>query len=281
MISDLLSKYLPESVATTASTAIVFTVVTIVLYLVGKLIVVPTVAKVLKSRGVEEHARNPLLKASWFGVLIGSVTVGFGAAGLGNFLTALATISAAGTLAIGFAMQNVIKNFVSGVFIFVDQPFKIGDWIEWDGYSGRVEDIEMRVTKVRTFDNELLTVPNGDLADNTVKNPVDADKLRLKVQLGIGYDDDIMQATDIILAEAENHDEILQEPEPSVRLVELADSSVGLQARLWIDDPNRSDYVKVKDEFVTAVKERFDENGIDIPYPQRELSGGVNLPSDE
>lgn len=280
MVFGLLSQYLPNSIASTLSTIIVLTVVTIGLYILGKILLVPTARKILKQRGVEEHARKPLMKIIWFVVILGSITVGFGAAGLGNFLTALATISAAGTLAIGFAMQNVIKNFVSGVFIFIDQPFKIGDWIEWNGYSGRVEDIDMRVTKVRTFDNELLTVPNGELSDNTVKNPVDASQLRLKPMFGIGYDDDIMNATEIIMDEAEKNEEILDDPDPSVRLVDLGDSSVGLQSRIWIDDPNRADYVKVKSDFVTSVKKRFDDNGIDIPYPHRELTGEVRTQND-
>lgn len=280
MVFGLLSQYLPDSIASTLSTIIVLTVVTIGLYILGKILLVPTARKILKQRGVEEHARKPLMKIIWFVVILGSITVGFGAAGLGNFLTALATISAAGTLAIGFAMQNVIKNFVSGVFIFIDQPFKIGDWIEWNGYSGRVEDIDMRVTKVRTFDNELLTVPNGELSDNTVKNPVDASQLRLKPMFGIGYDDDIMNATEIIMDEAEKNEEILDDPDPSVRLVDLGDSSVGLQSRIWIDDPNRADYVKVKSDFVTSVKKRFDDNGIDIPYPHRELTGEVRTQND-
>ncbi len=159
---------------------------------------------------------------------------------IGNFLQSLATIAAAATLAIGFAMQDVIANFVAGIFIFTDKPFRINDWIEWDGNSGIVEDISFRVTRVRTFDNELLTVPNSQLTDGVIKNPVAKDKLRLQVPFGIGYDDDIQQATDIILDEAEAHDGIMTTPEPSVRLTELGDSSVGLQSRIWIKNPSRS-----------------------------------------
>lgn len=279
MIEDLISQYLPDSIATTVATVVILVFVTSVLFLVGRLLVLPTTKKIMKSRGIEEHAMNPLMKVSWFIVLLVSITVGFGVAGLGNFLTALATISAAGTLAVGFAMQNVIKNFVSGVFIFVDKPFKIGDWIEWNGHSGRVEDIELRVTKIRTFDNELLTVPNSDLADNPVKNPVDADKLRLRVNFGIGYEDDIAKASEIILEEARSSDMILSDPEPSIRLSELGDSAVGLQSRVWISDPDKADYVKTKGEFSTSVKQRFDEEDINMPYPQRDVSGELKMPT--
>jgi small-conductance mechanosensitive channel len=174
-------------------------------------------------------------------------------------------------------MQDVIKNFVSGVFIFTDRPFKIGDWIEWDGESGIVEDISFRVSRVRTFDNELLTVPNSQLTDGVVKNPVAKDKLRLKVPFGIGYDDDIPKATEIIMEEAEVHEGIMADPAPSVRLTELGDSSVVLQSRVWIDNPSRADFVKTRGEYVTNVKERFDAEDINIPYPNRTLHGALQV----
>jgi len=263
--------------AVTVTQLLLFLVSFLAVYLLGRLLVQPLVTRVLKARDLDEHARNPLKKVVSVVVLFVAVSVAFGFAEYGNFLTSLATIAAAATLAIGFAMQDVIRNFVAGVFIFTDRPFRIGDWIEFDGESGIVEDISLRVTRVRTFDNELLTVPNSLLTDGVIKNPVEADRLRLKVLFGIGYDDDVEAATDIILEEAAAHDEILDEPEPSVRLTELGDSSVGLQSRVWIADPSRSDFVRVRGEYVTAVKERFDEADIDIPYPHRTLTGGVEV----
>ncbi|WP_266076675.1 mechanosensitive ion channel family protein [Haladaptatus caseinilyticus] len=259
--------------------AIYFVVSFVVLYLLGRIIVIPLVKRVLDSRGYDESVKKPLGKIANFIILFTAVALAFGFAKLGNFLTALATVAAAATLAIGFALQDIIANFVAGVFIFTDKPFKIGDWIEWDGgsYSGVVEDIDLRVTRVRTFDNELLTVPNSVLTDGVIKNPVAKDKLRIQFLFGIGYDDDIHQATDIIVEEAENHPEILDTPEPSVRLTELGDSAVGLKSRFWIADPKRGDFVKTRGEYVTAVKERFDEEGIDMPYPHRQLTGGVEV----
>ncbi|WP_247009612.1 mechanosensitive ion channel family protein [Halorientalis litorea] len=257
--------------------AITFVVSFLVLYLVGKAVVQPLVRRVLNRRGLDQHARKPLLKITGILTVFVAIAVAFGLAGYGNFLTALATVAAAATLAIGFAMQDVIKNFVAGIFIFTDRPFRIGDWIEWDGNSGVVEDISLRVSRVRTFDNELLTVPNSQLTDDVIKNPVAKDQLRLKFLFGIGYDDDIDEATEIIIEEAENHEEILDDPAPSVRLVELGDSSVGLQSRIWIANPSRADFVKTRAEYVKAVKEAFDAAGIDIPYPNRTIGGGLEL----
>ena len=263
--------------AETVAAALVFVGVFLVVYVLGRTVVGSLFDRALTARDVDEHARKPLRKLLNFVVVFLAIAVAFGTAGFGNFLQAVATIAAAATLAIGFALQDVVKNFVAGVFIFTDQPFKIGDWVEWDDNAGVVEDISLRVTRVRTFDNELLTVPNAELTDGVVKNPVDADQLRLKFVFGIGYDDDIEEATEIIIEEADDHDQILDDPAPSVRLVELGDSSVGLQSRVWIAEPTRADFVRVRGEYVTAVKERFDEAGIEFPYPNRTVGGGVEL----
>ena len=259
--------------ADTMGAAITFVLVAVGVYVLGRATIVPLVNRLMKARNLDTHARKPLRKLT--GAVLGfvSIAVAFAFAGFGSILTALATIGAAATLAIGFAMQDVISNFVAGVFIFTDRPFRIGDWIEWGDHSGIVEDISLRVTRVRTFDNELLTVPNSDLTTGVIKNPVAKDQLRMKFTFGIGYDDDIDKATEIILAEAEAHDDILDDPGPSVRLVELGDSSVGLQSRIWIANPSRSDFVKTRGEYVKAVKERFDEADINIPYPNRTIGG--------
>jgi small-conductance mechanosensitive channel len=276
-LDQLLGNTALSGLAAPLADAIVFVVVFVVVYLVGRTIFRPLTDRALDRRGLDAHAKRPLKRLVGIVVVFVAVAVAFGLAGFGNFLQSLATVAAAATLAIGFAMQDVIKNFVAGVFIYTDKPFRIGDWIEWDGNSGIVEDISLRVSRVRTFDNELLTVPNGQLTDGVIKNPVAKDKLRLKFVFGIGYDDDIEEATDIIIEEAEAHEDILEDPEPSVRLTELADSYVGLQSRIWIANPSRADFVRTRAEYVTNVKNRFDEAGIDIPYPQRELTGNVEL----
>ena len=278
-IAELLANALglDAQLANAIGSAITFFVVAVAVYLLGRVTVVPLVNRVLKARNLDAHARKPLQKIT--GIIVGFAAIGiaFAFAGYGNILTAIATVAAAATLAIGFAMQEVLKNFVAGIFIFTDEPFRIGDWIEWDDHAGVVEDISLRVSRVRTFDNELLTVPNSQLTDGVIKNPVAKDTLRLKFVFGIGYEDDIDEATEIIIAEAENHPDILDDPAPSVRLTELADSYVGLQSRIWISNPSRADFVKIRGEYVTTVKNRFDEAGINIPYPQRDISGGIEL----
>ena len=245
--------------------------------LLGRTVFVPAVDRALTARGFDEAVRGLGSRVASVVVWVAAVTVAFTLAGYGAFLSAFAVFGSALALAVGFAAQDLLGNFVAGVFILKDKPFQVGDWIEWDGNTGRVEDIDLRVSRIRTFDNEQITVPNGDLANSAVTNPVAYETLRQKFVFGIGYDDDIAEATDIIIEKAEAHPDIMADPGPSVRLVELGGSDVGLQSRWWIDDPDRGDFVRVRSEYVTAVKEAFDEAGIDIPYVHRQLTGSVEV----
>jgi small conductance mechanosensitive channel len=249
----------------------------VVVYLIGRVIVAPLASRAMDKRGFDETIATLAEKVVGVLTFFFALAVAFTVAGFGAFLAAFATLGGALALAFGFAAQDLLSNFVAGLFILKDRPFEIGDWIEWDGYAGRVEDIDLRVTRVKTFDNQLITVPNADLANNPLINPVAFDTLRQKFVFGIGYDDDINQATDIIIEEAEKHEDILDDPATSVRVTELGDSAVGLQSRFWIKDPTRADFVRTRSEYVQAVKERFDAEGIDMPYPYRQLTGGVTV----
>jgi small conductance mechanosensitive channel len=265
------------SLSALAGQAVAFVVGFLVTLLLGRVVLVPLLLRLLKARGFTDALRSLSKSVGNALVLFAAVAVAFMAAGFPSFLTAAATLSGALALAIGFAAQDLVGNFVAGVFIIKDKPFEVGDWIEWDGMSGRVEEIDLRVSTVRTFDNERITVPNGDLANNAITNPVAYEKLRQKFVFGIGYDDDIDLAREAIVEEISAVDGVLTEPAPDTRVTELGDSAVGIQSRFWIDDPDRGDYVKVRSEAVQAVKERFDDEGIDMPYVHRQLVGDVDI----
>ncbi|WP_254537093.1 mechanosensitive ion channel family protein [Halomarina litorea] len=257
-------------------------VVAAVVYLLGRAVLVPLARRGLDARGVEGDAQRPLLRILRLAVGFLAFAVGFAVGGYGSLLASFTTVGAAATLAVGFALRDLLANFVAGVFIFVDRPFRVGHWIKWPASGdlpneGIVTDISLRVTRIRTFNNEIITVPNSKLTQNEVLNPTARDKLRISFTFGIGYEDDIERASDIIVEEAIAHPDILEHPAPAVQLSEnpLADSYVGLVALFWISNPNRRDYLTVQSEYVRAVKERFDEAGIDIPYPQVDLSGSV------
>ncbi|MDB2223484.1 mechanosensitive ion channel family protein [Halorubrum ezzemoulense] len=267
-------------VAAIATSVVGFVAGFLAVLLLGKYVVIPGLRRIVRSRGFDEAVvslgTNVLNAVVW----VAAIAIGFAVAGYGGFLSAFAVFGGAIALAVGFAAQDLLGNFVAGVFILKDKPFEVGDWIQWGDMSGRVEEIDLRVSRVRTFDNELVTVPNGDLANSAVTNPVAYDTLRQKFVFGIGYDDDIETATDIIVEKAEAHEEILDDPGVSARLVELGDSAVGLQSRWWIADPDRGDFVRVRSEYVTAVKEAFDDAGIDMPYVHRQLTGSVEVIED-
>jgi small-conductance mechanosensitive channel len=252
-----------------------FVIAFVVVWFVGRVVLVPLANRVLRERGYDETVRS--LADSLFAALalLLALAVAFTVAGFGSIIAAFATLGGALALALGFAAQDLLANFVAGVFILKDKPFEVGDWIEWNDMSGRVEDIDLRVSRVKTFDNEQITVPNAELANNAVKNPVAYDRLRQKFVFGIGYDDDIDHAKSVIVDEARSNPDIMDDPAPDVRVTELADSYVGLQSRFWISDPSRADFARVRSNFVQAVKERLDAETIDMPYPYRQLTGAV------
>jgi small-conductance mechanosensitive channel len=256
--------------------------VTATVYLVGRVITLPVTRRALTARGIEGNAQRPIVRIVTIGVAFTAFAIGFGVAGYGSLLASFTTIGAAATLAIGFALRDLLANFVAGVFVFVDRPFRVGHWIEWPATgdfpnSGVVVDISLRVTRIRTFDNEIITVPNSKLTQNELLNPTARDKLRISVPFGVGYEDDLDRASEILTEEARAHPDVLDHPAPVVQLDEnpLTDSYVGLVSRVWIENPNRRKYLTVRSEYVTAVKERFDEAGVEIPYPQIDLSGHV------
>ncbi|NHX36857.1 MULTISPECIES: mechanosensitive ion channel family protein [Halolamina] len=265
------------SLSALAGQAIAFVLGFLATWALGRLVLVPLLVRLLQARGFTEALRSLTKSIANALVLFAAVAVAFMAAGFPSFLTAAATLSGALALAVGFAAQDLVGNFVAGVFIIKDKPFEVGDWIEWSGNSGRVEQIDLRVSTVRTFDNERITVPNSDLANNAITNPVAYERLRQKFVFGIGYDDDIDLAREAIVEEIGAVDGVLDEPEPTTRVTELGDSAVGIQARFWIDNPDRGDYVAVRSDAVQQVKERFDDEGIDMPYVHRQLVGEVDV----
>lgn len=219
--TDIQEYILSPTVVSAVTTVVLFVVVFVLLYLVGKYFLTRVVRDSLKRRDFDETLISLAVSVTVVFTAILAVALAATVAGFGVVLSAFAILGGALALAIGFASQGIIANFVAGVFIIQDKPFTIGDWIEWDGNSGVVRDIQLRVTKLDTFDNELVTVPNRDLANAAVVNNVANDKRRLSVGFGIGYDDDIEQARDAILEEGANIEGVLDEPEPAAPVAEL------------------------------------------------------------
>ena len=259
----------------------VFLVGFLVVYSIGRYLVVPAFARALSLRRVEPTLADAIERTTRAGVFVAAFVVGAGAAGYDDFLAGSAIVVAAATVALGFAAQDVVGNVVSGAFIVTDRAFNVGDWIQWDEKEGIIEEISFRATRVRTFDNEIVTVPNSELTTSAVTNPVLRNRLRIRQAFPVGYHD-VESAIEVVEIAAAEHDEILEEPSPTVRITELGDDEVELTARLWIANPARSDFMRIRSEFARSVNEDLAAVGIDLSPPaQRELSGGVSIADDE
>jgi len=274
-VSIDLQQFIPGLVNAIA-TALLFVVVFVVVYRLGRSVVTRAVEGSLKRREFDETLVGFAVSMTVVVMTVFAAALAAAIAGFGTVLAAFATLGGALTLAVGFAAQDLIANFVAGVFVIKDKTFTVGDWIEWDGNDGVVREIHLRVTKLDTLDNQLMTVPNSELANAAVINNVANDRRRVVVGFGVEYDEDIARARNAIVEEGARIDGVLDVPEPTAPLAELGDSAVVLSGRVWID-PSESSYAAVRSQFAEAVKCRFDAEGIDIPYPNTELSGGLEV----
>ncbi|ELZ46974.1 small-conductance mechanosensitive channel [Halorubrum coriense DSM 10284] len=274
-VSIDLQQYIPMFVNAIATT-LLFVVVFLVAYRLGRSVVTGAVENSLKRRDFDETLVGFAASMTAVVMTVFAAALAAAIAGFGTVLAAFATLGGALTLAIGFAAQDLIANFVAGVFLIKDKTFTVGDWIEWNGGDGVVREIHLRVTKLDTLDNQLMTVPNSDLANATVTNNVANDRRRVAVGFGVEYDEDLTRARNAIVEEGASIDGVLDIPRPTAPLAELGDSSVILSGRVWID-PSENSYPAVRSQFAEAVKDRFDAEGIDIPYPNTELSGDLEV----
>ena len=192
-----------------------------------------------------------------------------------NITPLIAVIGAAGFV-IAFALQNTLSNFASGMMIMAYKPFDIGDFVETPSVSGKVKSMTLVTTNMMTPDNKLLVVPNNELWGKVITNVTGSSERRVDLVFGIGYDDDIALAERVLAEVVSVNPQVLDEPEPVIRVAELADSSVNLICRPWVKTP---DYWPVYWELTRAVKERFSAEGISIPFPQREVH--LRTPSQE
>ncbi len=187
---------------------------------------------------------------------------------LGVETTSLAAVIAAAGLAIGLALQGSLSNFASGVLIILFRPFTVGHYIEAAGVAGTVEEISIFTTQLKTPDNKVVIVPNGQITGGSITNYSKKPTRRVDMVVGVGYDDNLAQVKEVLEKIIASEDRILKDPAPVIAVSELADSSVNLVVRPWV---NSADYWPVKFDLTEKVKTTFDKEGISIPYPQRDL----------
>ena len=179
----------------------------------------------------------------------------------------LAIVGAAGFV-IAFALQNSLSNFASGILMLIYRPFDMGDFVNVAGVLGKVESMNLLSTQLRMPDNQLVIVPNNSVWGDVITNVTGITERRIDLVFGIGYDDDIDKAQTILETIVDEHELVLKDPEPVVKLNELADSSVNFICRPWV---RPADYWAVYWDVTREVKRRFDAEGVSIPFPQRDV----------
>ncbi len=224
------------------------------------------VAKALTRTGNDPILVNFLKNLIYYVILAAVVIMALGQ--LGVQTTSLIAVMGAAGLAIGLALKDSLSNFASGVMLVLFRPFKLGDVVEVAGKTGKVKEIRIFSTIINTPDNKEMIVPNGQITSDIITNFSSQDVRRVDLVIGVSYDDDIKTAKDIIHSTVTSHDLVLQDPAPTIMLLELADSSINFAVRPWC---NSDDYWTVYGDLLEQLKVNLEAGGCSFPYPQQDV----------
>ena len=254
---DMLIRYVP-------SVLLALVVLIVGLWLINR--IVKLLAKGLEKRDTETTLSKFL--CSLASVLLKALLLISVASMVGIETTSFIAILGAAGLAIGLALQGSLSNFAGGVLVLLFKPYKVGDFIEAQGVSGTVSEIQIFNTVLKTPDNKVIIIPNGAISNDVITNFSVEETRRVDFVFGIGYEDDIARAKSTLTDLIDQEERALKEPAPQVVLSELADSSVNFTVRVWV---NAADYWGVYFDLTEKVKLRFDSEGISIPFPQTDV----------
>lgn len=228
-------------------------------------------ARILRHRLGQQGGALLARIARYAGILLVVVTIlqqfGF------NLAAVLGAAGIAG-VAIGFASQTSLSNLISGLFIVGERPFEKGDVIEVGGVSGTVEEIGLMALTLRTFDNRSVRIPNETLVKTNVVTVTRYPIRRMDLTVGVSYDESIERVMRVLREVAEKHPSVLDEPEPLILFNGFGESSLDFMVGAWAV---KSDFLTVKNELPLRIKEAFDREGIEIPFPHRVLAGGKSM----
>ncbi|MBN2376163.1 MAG: mechanosensitive ion channel [Sedimentisphaerales bacterium] len=187
---------------------------------------------------------------------------------LGYQTTSFVAVIGAAGLAIGLALQGSLSNFASGFLLIIFRPFKEGDYIEGAGTAGIVEEIRIFTTSLATPDNKKVIIPNSKLTGDNIVNYTAKGTRRLQLIVGVSYNADLDKTRSALQAVLDREDRILKDPETTIAITELAESSVNFVVRAWV---NSADYWNVHFNLTEGIKKQLDSQGISIPFPQRDI----------
>ena len=236
------------------------------------LLLVAGIARRFARRWIDQIPNiSKLLQAFLVGVvywLVFSVGLMIVLSALGVDITPLFALIGGGSFVAAFALQDTLGNLASGLMIMIYRPFDEGDYVDVGGVAGTVKTVSIVATTVTTPDNQVIVIPNKNVWGNIITNVTASDTRRVDLVFGISYDDSIPDAIHVLEETVAAHPLVLKDPEPTIRVNELADSSVNLICRPWV---KTSDYWSVYWDLMHQVKARFDDVGISIPYPQQDI----------
>ncbi|MFA9374032.1 mechanosensitive ion channel family protein [Poseidonibacter sp.] len=269
-ISDSFTTYLPDNIVEIVGGYAFSLIMAIVIFLVGKWLakkltrLLTTVLR--KVKGMDETLIRFLVNIVYYILMI--VVLLTSLSELGVETTSFLAILGAAGLAIGLALKDSLGNFASGVMIILFKPFKVGDVVTAAGVTGTVNEVGIFNSIFTTPDNQKIIIPNGAITGGSIIN-INANPIRrVDLLVGIGYDDDIKKAKDVLHTIVSSHEKVLVDNGITIAVSELADSSVNFVVRAWVNTP---DYWAVKFDLTEQVKLTFDKEGISIPYPQRDI----------
>lgn len=237
--------------------------------IVGRMVsrgITRAVGRVMGKAGVEATLAKFLDNVLYAALLAVVVIAALDRVGV-DTASALAVFATAG-LAVGLALKDTLSDFAAGVMLILFKPFKVGDAIEAAGVVGKVEAIQMATTVLLTPDNRQVTVPNSALKGGMIINYTAMPTRRIDLVFGIGYGDDFELAKRLIANVLEDDPRVLEDPAPFVKVMELADSSVNIAVRPWV---NAGDFWDTRCDLHEKIKAAFDANGVSIPFPQRDV----------
>jgi small conductance mechanosensitive channel len=244
-------------------------VAAVVVFVVGRWVakgLTKFLEKVMNKRQVDPTIVSFVENMTYIALLVFVVLAALGQLGI-QTTSFIAVIGAAG-LAIGLALQGSLSNFAAGFLMIIFRPFKVGDFIEGAGVAGTVEKIQIFTTQLKSPDNKTIIIPNAKLSGDNIVNFSAKGTRRVDMVFGIGYGDDIDKARKIIMDVIEKDVRVLKDPPPQIAVLALGDSSVDFAVRPWVNVP---DYWDLWFHVTETIKKRFDEEGISIPFPQRDV----------
>ena len=233
--------------------------------------IINVIAKRIEKKGENKKADKTIMKTLAYVIRLGlKVIVAICIIGyLGIDTSGLTALVASLGVCIGLAVNGALSNLAGGVLIILTRPFKIDDYIEAMGYAGTVVDIHITNTKLLTADNKVVYLPNGTLSSGEIVNYSEKDLRRVDLTFSIGYNNDFEKAKSIISEICQNHELILKDPVPFVRVCEHGDSSIKIATKVWVKN---GDYWTVHFDLLESIKAAFDKEGIEIPYNQLDVN---------